>query len=198
MTAVPSPRGTGPLEGRSSRLTSFLLAIVLACTCVLAILEVHGAKTGSTEIKLDQVGYLTQSAKLAMVTAAAKHFAVRRTSDNAIVFKGDSGSPVRDPDTGDSVQVADFSKVRDSGRYYIDVPGLGRSWEFSIRPDVFSRTYYLAMRAFYGQRCGTAVDLGSEFPGYVHPACHLKGEFHASSGKQGERDNLGGWHDAGD
>jgi endoglucanase len=40
--------------------------------------------------------------------------------------------------------------------------------------------------------------LGSEFPGYVHPACHLKGEFHASSGKQGERDNVGGWHDAGD
>jgi endoglucanase len=54
------------------------------------------------------------------------------------------------------------------------------------------------MRAFYGQRCGTAVDLGSEFPGYTHPACHLKGEFQASSGRQGERDNVGGWHDAGD
>jgi endoglucanase len=26
----------------------------------------------------------------------------------------------------------------------------------------------------------------------------LKGEFHSSSGKQGERDNIGGWHDAGD
>jgi endoglucanase len=54
------------------------------------------------------------------------------------------------------------------------------------------------MRAFYGQRCGTAVDLAPEFPGYKHTACHLKGDFHSSSGKQGERDNVGGWHDAGD
>jgi endoglucanase len=58
--------------------------------------------------------------------------------------------------------------------------------------------YYLAMRAFYGQRCGTAVNLGPEFPGYTHAACHLGGSFHPSSGKQGRRDNVGGWHDAGD
>ncbi len=54
------------------------------------------------------------------------------------------------------------------------------------------------MRGFYGQRCGTAVDLGPEFPGYAHPACHLHGEFHPSSGAVGPRDNIGGWHDAGD
>jgi endoglucanase len=54
------------------------------------------------------------------------------------------------------------------------------------------------MRGFYGQRCGTAVDLGPEFPGYSHPACHLHGEFHISSGASGPRDNIGGWHDAGD
>jgi endoglucanase len=56
----------------------------------------------------------------------------------------------------------------------------------------------MAMRGFYGQRCGTAVDMGPEFPGFSHPACHLHGEFHASSGKTGVRDNVGGWHDAGD
>jgi endoglucanase len=54
------------------------------------------------------------------------------------------------------------------------------------------------MRAFYGQRCGTAVNLGPEFPGYSHPACHTQGEFHPSSGMKGSRANLGGWHDAGD
>ena len=96
------------------------------------------------------------------------------------------------------MQIADFTRLRQAGTYYLDVPGVGRSWTFSIGRDVFSRPYYLAMRAFYGQRCGTAVDLGPEFPGYTHAACHLKGEFHSSSGKQGERDNIGGWHDAGD
>jgi hypothetical protein len=28
-------------------------------------------------------------------------------------------------------------------------------------------------------------------------ACHIKGEFHSSQGKQVERDNIGGWRDAG-
>src|SRR5271157_361332 len=152
----------------------------------------------SGQIKLDQVGYLPESVKIAVVAAPAKTFEVKRASDKATVFKDELGPASLDADTGDSVQIADFSKLREAGTYYLDVPGVGQSWPFSIRPDVFSRTYYLAMRAFYGQRCGTAVDLGPEFPGYTHPACHLKGEFHSSSGKQGERDNIGGWHDAGD
>lgn len=152
----------------------------------------------SVQIKVDQVGYPSGSQKLAMVTAPAKTFEVKRRSDNATVFNGELGVAARDADSGDTVQIADFSKLREPGTYYLDVPGVGQSWTFSIQPEVFTRTYYLAMRGFYGQRCGTAVDLGPEFPGYTHPACHLKGEFHASSGQQGERDNVGGWHDAGD
>jgi endoglucanase len=54
------------------------------------------------------------------------------------------------------------------------------------------------MRSYYGQRCGIAVDLGPEFPGYKHPACHLEGAYHPSSGKTGPKPASGGWHDAGD
>ena len=172
--------------------------ILLWMAFVLMRSNVLAADSRSVQIKLDQVGYLPDSSKLAMVTTQATTFEVKRVSDNGTAFKGELSPASQDADTGDSVQVADFSKLKESGTYYLDVPGVGKSWTFSIRPDVFSHTYYLAMRAFYGQRCGTAVDLGSEFPGYSHPACHLKGEFHASSGKQGERDNVGGWHDAGD
>ena len=75
---------------------------------------------------------------------------------------------------------------------------MGRSWEFAIGPDVYGRAWYLAMRSYYGQRCGTAVDLGSEFPGFKHEACHLEGAWHASSGKSGARASKAGWHDAGD
>jgi endoglucanase len=152
----------------------------------------------SLQIKVDQVGYVPDSTKLAFVTAQASKFEVKRVSDNGTAFTGELSPVTQDADTGDSVQIADFSKLKEPGTYYLDVAGVGKSWTFSIRPDVFSRTYYLAMRAFYGQRCGTSVDLGTDFPGYAYPACHLKGEFHASSGKQGERANVGGWHDAGD
>jgi endoglucanase len=149
-------------------------------------------------IKIDQVGYPVNAPKLAMVSLPAQTFEVKRASDNATVFQGKLSASSSDANSGDTVEAADFSGFRQPGTYYLEVPGAGRSWIFSIGPNVYSRAFYLAMRAFYGQRCGTAVDLGPEFRGYAHAACHLEGSFHASSGKQGRRDNVGGWHDAGD
>jgi hypothetical protein len=74
-----------------------------------------------------------------------------------------------------------LSCFRQPGSYYLVVPSVGRSWTFSIGPDVFFHTDYLAMRAFYGQRCGTAVDLGLNLPGYTHAARQFKGSFHPST-----------------
>ena len=179
--------------------TGLLIWLLLVLMFSLGVAgKAGGAEAGSVQIKVDQVGYLPDAGKLAVVTAPGTTFEVKRASDNGVVFKGTLGAASQDKDTGDSVQIADFTKLREPGTYYLDVPGVGRSWTFAVKRDVYSHTYYLAMRAFYGQRCGTAVDLGAEYPGYTHAACHFKGEFHASSGKQGERDNVGGWHDAGD
>ena len=144
------------------------------------------------------MGYLPGSPKIALVSSPAKTFEIRRSSDEKLMFHGVLGPVSTDPLSGDTVQPADFSNLRRAGTYYIQIPGVGKSWNFSVGSNVFERTYYLAMRGFYGQRCGTAVDLGPEFPGDSHPACHLRGEFHPSSGKSGPRDNIGGWHDAGD
>jgi endoglucanase len=149
-------------------------------------------------IKVDQVGYLPNAPKVALVTSSGEKFQIKRSSDGATVYEGSLKPAVLDHDTGDKVSEADFTPFHSVGKYYVEVPGLGRSYDFAIQPDVYSHSYYLAMRALYGQRCGTAVDMGSEFPGYSHPICHQHGEFHASSGKEGERHNIGGWHDAGD
>jgi endoglucanase len=167
-----------------------LLVFLLALAC--------GRKDDNPSIKLDQVGYPIDAPKIAVVSAATRTFVVKRASDNATVFQGNLSAGATDANSGDTVEAADFSHLQQPGTYYLEVPGAGRSWTFSIGPEVFARTYYLAMRAFYGQRCGTAVNLGPEFPGYTHAACHLEGRFHSSSGKQGRRDNVGGWHDAGD
>ena len=171
----------------------------------------EGAKAApkaTTVIKVDQVGYPVDGPKVALISIAAggpvsagspaQAFEIRQTSNDAVVWQGKASAPVADADTGEQVQAADFSNFHKAGSYYILVPGVGRSWNFTLGKNVFERAYYLAMRGFYGQRCGTAVDMGPEFPGYSHPACHLHGEFHASSGKSGPSDNPGGWHDAGD
>jgi endoglucanase len=168
---------------------------------VVGTMQYAAAQTATTNIKVDQVGYLPAATKIAFVSAPGSNpqsFSIKRTGDNSIAFQGKLQAAAHDPNTGDDVQAADFSGLREPGHYYVEVPGVGRSWSFYVGPDVYARAYKLAMLGFYGQRCGTAVDLGPDFPGYKHPACHLKGEFHPSSGKSGERDNIGGWHDAGD
>jgi endoglucanase len=152
-------------------------------------------------IKVDQVGYLPGAPKVALVVseAAAGSFLVRRAGDGAVVFRGTLGAPREDPDAGDSVRAADFSALKTEGRFYVDAPGAGVSWPFAVAPDAYSRALYLAMRSFYGQRCGTAVDLGPEFPGYRHDACHLENAYHATSGRSGAKSSGNkGWHDAGD
>ena len=151
-------------------------------------------------IKVDQVGYRTAAPKVALVAAQspASDFTVRRAAGGAVVFRGKLSAQTHDADTDDMVQAADFSALKTDGKYYVDVPGVGRSWEFSIGPDVYARAFYMAMRAFYGQRCGIAVDLAPDFPAYKHAACHLEGAWHPSSGKTGPRVSAKGWHDAGD
>ena len=171
----------------------------LYCVALFAIGSAFAAQP-VTAIKLDQAGYLPNSLKMAAVAAnsAAASFSVRSADTGAAAYSGDLSAPVLDADSGDRVQAADFSKLTAPGRYYLDVPVVGRSWEFEIGPGVYDRVFYLAMRSYYGQRCNTAVDLGPQFPGFRHDACHLDGAYHTSSGKSGGKKPSGGWHDAGD
>ena len=180
-----------------------LLPALLAGLLLCPAARVHGTESTGDEsarvaIKVDQVGYPLNGPKVALVSAPATIFEIRRSSVGGVVFRGTLEPPQRDPDSGDQVQAADFSGLRRAGSFYLVVPGVGRSWNFTVGKKVFEHTYYLTMRAFYGQRCGTAVDLGPEFPGYAHAICHQHGQFHPSSGASGPRDNIGGWHDAGD
>ena len=189
------------MSSRSGRglLLPILLAGLLLCPAAREQgTESAGAESARLAIKVDQVGYPVNGPKVALVSSPATIFEIRRSSDGGVVFRGNLAPPQSDPDSGDQVQAADFSGLRRAGIFYLAVPGVGRSWDFTVGKNVFAHAYYMAMRAFYGQRCGTAVDLGPEFPGYAHAICHQQGEFHPSSGAKGPRDNIGGWHDAGD
>lgn len=167
-------------------------------SALLTLLTFADAQTPTAAIKVDQVGYLSASPKIALVSTPGTTFTLKRASDGAIIFEGKLSPPASEKDTGDTIQAADFSPIKTEGEYYLEIPGVGRSWTFSIGTDVYARPFYLVMRGFYGQRCGIAVDMGPEFPSYHHAACHLRGKFQESSGKTGSRPGVGGWHDAGD
>ncbi|MCY0878722.1 MAG: glycoside hydrolase family 9 protein [Firmicutes bacterium] len=63
-----------------------------------------------------------------------------------------------------------------------------------VARDPFREVFRLAMRSYYLQRCGQAID--DRESGVQHAACHLA---LATTVEEGEtRDVSGGWHDAGD
>lgn len=123
-------------------------------------------------IKVDQAGYPPNAPKIAMVAAdvPVRTFTLRQEPRGEVVFRGQLTDPEADANSGDQVQRADFSSVQTEGRYFLDVPGVGRSYPVTISRTAYTRAFYLAMRSYYGQRCGTAVDLGAEFPGYRYDA----------------------------
>lgn len=163
---------------------------------VIALLATS-ATVPNAAIRVDQAGYEARSPKIAIVASAGSGdgFTVNRVDDGGVVFEGKLSAAVFDRDSGERVRHADFSALVEPGRYEIRVERLGRSWPFEIGEMPHAPVLRLAARSYYGQRCGTAVDLGD---GWSHEACHKPGAFHPSSGKSGETASARGWHDAGD
>ncbi|MGC2402250.1 MAG: glycoside hydrolase family 9 protein [Acidobacteriaceae bacterium] len=151
----------------------------------------------ANRLALNQCGYLQQSDKTISVQTEGerdKSFQVVSDQTGHPVFEGQLSDPFVDPASGDSVSLADFSRLTTPGRYRLVSQGT-RSQAFLIGNDVYADPLRLSMRAFYGQRCGCAVDLGD---GYRYTTCHQAEAFHPSSGRTGTLHNHGGWHDAGD
>ncbi|HEY0785785.1 MAG TPA: glycoside hydrolase family 9 protein, partial [Acidobacteriaceae bacterium] len=153
----------------------------------------------TTGILLNQVGLLPGHDKVATVRSASPsapgaEFRLRAAAGGKVVYQGALSSPQLDAASGDQVRLAQFSSFTTPGSYRLEVD-TGSSEPFLIAPKVYAPALRLAMRSYYGQRCGCAVDLGN---GYKHPACHADGAYHVSSGRQGSVPNHGGWHDAGD
>jgi endoglucanase len=166
---------------------------------LLAACWTAAAQVPAPPVRVNQAGYLPTAPKVALFAgpATVTEFRVLDAATGKVSFTGKASPALTDPLSGDSVQTLDFSTLRKEGRFMVEAGG-ERSAPFAIAKDAYRRAYYLAARAFYGQRCGTDVDLGPEFPGYRYAACHQAGQYHESSGRSGPAPSVKGWHDAGD
>ncbi|WP_106541322.1 glycoside hydrolase family 9 protein [Prolixibacter denitrificans] len=170
-------------------------------TMLLLWLTACGAgPSGDTyPVRLNSVGFLPAKAKIATIIQPCSQFEVKRLADDSTVFSGKVTGPFHQKDVNQNAWLADFSAFADTGSYYLEVPGVGRSVAFRISDDIFRFPYKTAMRAFYLWRCGTAVE--GDFNGnhYAHAACHLDDAYGDYTGQKGViRNGTGGWHDAGD
>ena len=173
----------------------FLLALGLTAIALPA-----PTAAADADVRVSSVGYLPGRSKLATVTVAATTFHVLRDADGSVAFEGTVAGPSITPDTGATVWLADFSSLVESGRFHLQVDGVGRTASFPIDDDVYREPLRLAMIGMYGQRCNTPVSIEYGGQTWEHRACHMNDGLadYIGGAQRDQRDGRKGWHDAGD
>lgn len=152
----------------------------------------------TANVNLNQAGYFPSDKKIAVVRSKGSEkikgtFDVIDTESGKTVYSGKLKKSRQNEASAEQTALADFSKLKSEGTYKISAGAYGESFPFSISKHAYSDLFKSALRFFYLQRCGTAVEDAS----FSHPACHASravvyGDVETSF------DVSGGWHDAGD
>ena len=147
-------------------------------------------------INVNQVGYLTNASKQAVVRSAdavSGDFDVVNVETNEAVYTGTLTDSKENKDSGEQTAIADFSSVTEPGTYKLVTENYGESYEFVIGDSVYDDVTNSAFHMFYLQRCGEAVEDST----YGHEACHT-GNAVIYGTDSAIESMTGGWHDAGD
>lgn len=173
----------------------------------LFMLLISGAAAAAPApaIKLNQVGFPPAASKFAIVPpGAASEFEVVRAATGKTVLRGKLGKPSKWEPSDQSVRLADFSALRQAGRYRLKVTGLAASDSFEVKPDSYRGLNAASLKAFYFNRSGIALD-ATHAGVYARPAGHPddKVQVHASAASPGRPAGTviaagKGWYDAGD
>lgn len=164
-----------------------------------------GALLLAATVKVNQLGFLPQSEKLAVIPAgAASTFAVVDTGSGKTAYRGTLGAPAMWEPSLETVRVADFSALTTPGRYRIEVSGTAPSAPFAIGPDVYRTVGAAALKAYYFNRAGMHL-LEKHAGAYARAAGHPDDKVlvHASAASSTRPEGSiisspKGWYDAGD
>ncbi len=150
------------------------------------------------KIRLNSLGFFPGQIKSATIAGVCRNFKVMDAGGKA-VYTGTVSGPFTIRSTNESLFIADFSAMTNPGSYYLDVPGIGKSYLFQIGDGIYNKPLQTAMLGFYLWRCGTAVSNNYDGKVFTHDACHTNDAALDYIGKKGKfQDGTGGWHDAGD
>lgn len=157
-------------------------------------------------IQLNQVGFYPGGVKMAVVTGKvdAGEFYVVADATKDTVFRGKLGAQKKSAYSSTVTRLADFSPVKNIGRYFIVVPGLAPSHPVQINDLVHRNVALASLKAFYYQR--SDVMLVQRYALKWHrPAGHADTSvlIHASAADAKRPagtiiSSPGGWYDAGD
>lgn len=185
---------------KSATLTLLIISLFLSsCSWSKLEKEIETAEL-SEKIRLNQVGYHPLHEKqFTIADSTAMNFVIVN-DQGRIVHKGGSIEKGMWEPSGEYLRVADFTTFRKPGTYRIHVLGLGNSYPFQIREDLYEEAANASLRSFYFMRASMEMEkkyLGDFARPMGHPddTCY----FHPSSGyDEGFISSPGGWYDAGD
>lgn len=150
--------------------------------------------TGSPNILVNQLGYITESTKVAVFCGKEmpETFQVIQEDTGEAVFTGSLEDRGYNDKTQEYNSYGDFSQVCEPGSYYIEAPVIGRSYSFRIEDDLYDDVFKEACRQYYYNRCG--MTLTREYAGEMaHNACHT-GKALLREDISVSLDVSGGWH----
>lgn len=155
---------------------------------------------GTTDIRLNQLGYYTESAKKAAIVNSSSQKWSLVDKQGRRVFSGKLKPGDYWDKSGETVQIADFSRFTSPGTYRLYLSDKGYSYTFEIKSAVYNEALKASVRTFYYQRA--SMPLEEKFAGiYARPAGHPDDDcyYHPSTGHStGMKASPGGWYDAGD
>ncbi len=165
-------------------------------------------EAGFPAIKVNLLGFTPNAEKYALVSGfqediptitAGTAFQVKNASGGAVVASG-TLTLVSDYDTqsGERVFKADFSSLTTAGTYIVSVTGLTDSPSFQIGAGIYSPLLRDAVRYFYLQRQGIAIQSPNEttYTRNIGTTGDSNAQF--ESGCCTPRNISKGWYDAGD
>src|SRR5438105_11801633 len=135
--------------------------------CVAVLLAAGGLSACSTPpaapegaaIQVNQVGFVPGAAKWAAVPqAGGAGFVVVDIRSGREVYRGKLGPAAVWAASQQTVRLADFSPLSAPGDYRLHVDGLNDSPRFTIAPDAYAALNAAALKAFYFNRAGIALE----------------------------------------
>jgi endoglucanase len=131
------------------------LITIIICVFLPSILM---AQAGVAKIRLNQLGFYPESQKIAVIPDGIESdFSVVSIPSGEVVFKAKLAGPNKSTFSPKLTRIADFSNVTKPGSYRISVPGLGDSYQFEIKPNVFCGLTKALIKGFYFQRMSTPL-----------------------------------------
>ncbi|HEX9058972.1 MAG TPA: glycoside hydrolase family 9 protein [Clostridia bacterium] len=155
-----------------------------------------------SDIRVNQVGYLKNGEKQATyVTSSTSPVPWQlKDSSGTVVASGTTKPFGNDPDSGDSVQIIDFSSYKPTtdGSDYTLTCGTATSYKFQISDKTYSTMKYEALKYFYHNRSG--IDITTPYcedDMWARKGGHMQDMVTPTDGGAAF-DITGGWYDAGD